>query len=305
VHRYWPLLLTLAALWGASYLFIKVAVDGGLEPAPLMAARALLAAVVLAGYLAATMGARTALRRCLAAWRPCLVIGAVSGAIPFWLVAWGETHIDSSVAAIAQSTVPIFTMLLSWRFLPHERVRTTQIIGVGVGLGGVVALAGLDPTGGWWALAGTLAVVLASLSYGTGNVIGKRNVHDVPGPVLATGTMAVAGLYLLVPALVQFPHETPTPGAIASLLVLALAGTAAAQLVYYRTLRLYGSTRVSLVAYLMPGFALAYGVVLLDEPLTAGSGVGLLLILVGVALGSGSLRRRSGPSFQVEGPVGP
>jgi drug/metabolite transporter (DMT)-like permease len=306
VTRYWPLLLVLAASWGASYLFIKVAVEGGLEPAPLMSARALIAAAVLFGYLAATMGAARAVTELRAAWRPCLAIGAVGAALPFWLVAWGEKHIDSGVASIAQATVPIFTLLLGWRFLPHEHVRGLQIVGVAVGLAGVTVLTGFDPSGGWWAVAGTLAVVLSSLSYASGNVIGKRNVHDTPGPVLATGAMLAAGLYLLVPGLLQLPTETPTAGALASLLALALVGTALAQLVFYRALRLYGSNRVSLVTYLMPGFALVYGAVLLDERITTAAIGGLALILLGVALGSGVLRGRGRrASVEAQHPVAP
>ncbi len=304
--RYWPLLLVLAATWGASYLFIKVAVEGGLEPAPLMAARSLVAAAILFAYLVRSMGVSRAATELRAAWRPCLAIGAVGAALPFWLVAWGETHIDSGVASIAQSTVPIFTLLVGWRFLPHEHVRPAQIAGVGIGVVGVAVLAGVDPSGGWWVVAGTLAVVLSSLSYASGNVIGKRNVHDTPGPVLATGAMLAAGCYLLVPALFQLPRETPTAGAIASLLALAVLGTAVAQLVFYRTLRLYGSHRVSLVAYLMPAFALCYGAILLDERITVGAIAGLALILLGVALGSGALRGRGEQrSVEVERAVSP
>jgi drug/metabolite transporter (DMT)-like permease len=306
VNRYWVLLVVLAASWGASYLFIKVAVEGGLEPAPLMAARALIAACVLFGYLSATMGAARAVGELRAAWRPCLAIGAVGAAVPFWLVAWGEKHIDSGVASIAQATVPIFTLLLGWRFLPHEHVRPLQIGGVGVGLAGVAVLTGVDPSGGWWAVAGTLAVVLSSLAYASGNVIGKRNVHDTPGPVLATGAMLAAGVYLTVPALLQLPAETPTAGAVASLLALALVGTAMAQLVFYRALFLFGSHRISLVTYLMPGFALVYGAVLLDEEITAAALGGLALILLGVALGSGAVRSRGARrSVESQHPVAP
>jgi drug/metabolite transporter (DMT)-like permease len=304
VTRYWPLLLALAATWGASYLFIKVAVDGGLAPSTLMAGRALLAGVVLFGYLTATMGGRRAASRLAAAWRPCAVLGALGAAIPFWLVAWGETHIDSGVASIAQATIPIFVLLLGWRFLPHESVGAAQLAGVALGLVGVAVLAGADPEGGWWSVAGTLAVVLASLSYASGNVIGKLHVHATPGPVLATGSMLAASLYLLVPGLLQLPREAPTAGAIASLLALALVGTAFAQLVFYRALRLYGSHRVSLVTYLMPGFALVYGSVLLDEAVTASTLAGLALILLGVGLGSGSFAR-NGASVEGERPVAP
>ncbi len=290
--RFWPLLFTLAAAWGASYLFIKVAVDGGLEPAPLMAARSLIAACLLFAYLGRVFGVRRATELLRSSWRPALALGAVGAAIPFWLVGWGEQHIDSGIAAIAQSTVPIFTLALSWRFLAHERVRPAQVAGIVVGLAGVAVLTGVDPAGGWWVVAGTLAVVLSSLAYASGNVIGKLHVHDVPGPVLATGAMIASTAYLLIPAVWQWPTEAPTTGAIASLLALAIIGTAAAQLVFYRTLRLYGSNRVSLVAYLMPGFALVYGALLLDEPITSAALGGLALILLGVALGSGTIGMR-------------
>jgi len=268
--------------------------------------RLFVAAALLTAYVAVRLGGGGALRELRAAWKPCLVLGTINAALPMTLVAWGETHIDSGVASIAQSTVPIFTLLVGWRFLPHEHVRPAQVVGVGVGVLGVVVLAGVDPSGGWWAVAGTLAVVLSSLSYASGNVIGKRNVHDTPGPVLATGAMLAAGGYLLVPALFQLPSERPTIGAVASLLGLAVLGTAIAQLVFYRTLRLYGSHRVSLVTYLMPAFALCYGAVLLDERITAAAIAGLALILVGVALGSGALQGRGAqPSAEVERAVSP
>ena len=101
-RSYWPLILVLASAWGASYLFIKVGVEGGFSPGALMAARALLAGVVLFGYLAVIMGSASAISRIRDAWRESLVLGLLNAALPFWLVAWGETHIDSSVAAIAR-----------------------------------------------------------------------------------------------------------------------------------------------------------------------------------------------------------
>jgi drug/metabolite transporter (DMT)-like permease len=291
VNRYWPLLLGLAATWGASYLFIKVAVEE-IEPAPMMAARLLLAGALLGGYLALTLGASRAAAALRAAWRPALVLGVINGALPFWLVAWGEKHVDSGIAAIAQATVPIFALLLGLRLLPHERLEASRVAGVALGLVGVGVLGGLDPAAGLWFVLGTLAVVLASLSYAAGAVVGQLRVHAVPGPVLAAGSMLAGGLVLLPPALAQVPGETPGWRALGALLALTLAGTAAAQLVLYRMLRLFGSRRVTLVTYLLPGFALVYGAVLLDEPVTASALAGLVLILLGVALGSGTVRPR-------------
>ena len=293
MNRYWPLLIVLASVWGASYLFIKVAVDGGFEPAPLMCARATIAAAVLLGYLAITMGARRAASELRDSWRQWLALGAVANALPFWLVAWGEKHVDSGIAAIAQSTVPLFTVLLGLRFLPHEPLSRGQVLGFALGLLGVGVLAGAHPDGGWWAVAGTLAVVLSSLAYATGSVIGQRSVSGTPGPVLAAGAMAGAAVTLVPFAILQAPTSAPDADAILSLLALALLGTAFAQLVLYRMLNLFGARRLSLVTYLMPGFALAYGAVLLDEPITVAALGGLALILAGVALGSGAVRRQA------------
>jgi drug/metabolite transporter (DMT)-like permease len=282
-RSYWPLLLFLAAAWGASYLFIKVAVED-LEPAPMMAIRLLGAGVLLFAFVAFRGQGRDVLR----AWRPALVLGVINGALPFWLIAWGEKHIDSSVAGIAQASVPVFVVVIS--VLLGERFTGSRLAGIGVGLAGVAVLAGFNPRGGWWAVAGTLAVVASSLSYAGGGVYGQRSVKSVPGPVLAAGSMLAGGFVLLPVALFQIPEHAPDLEAAASLAALTLIGTVAAQLVLFRMLQLYGSARMSLVTYLMPAFALVYGALLLDEPVTAAAIGGLALILAGVALGSGAMR---------------
>ena len=295
MNRYWPLLLLLASVWGASYLFIKVAVDGGFEPAPLMCTRAAIGAAILFWYLARTMGRGRAVAELRASWRQWSVLGLVGTAVPFWLVAWGETHVDSGVAAVAQSTVPLFTVVLGLRFLPHEPLTRGRVLGLLLGLAGVAVLAGGHPSGGWWAGVGTLAVVLSSLAYASGGVIGQRSMSRTPGPVLATGAMLGAALSLLPLALAEAPATHPDRDAILSLLALAVLGTAFAQLVMYRLIDLVGARKMSLVTYLMPAFALVYGAVLLDEAVTAPVLGGLAMILAGVALGSGTIgaaRRR-------------
>jgi drug/metabolite transporter (DMT)-like permease len=287
------MLALLAAIWGASYLFIKLAVED-IEPAPMMAARTLVAGAVLASYLVVTLGRERTVQELRASWRPALVLGAVNAAIPFWLVGWGEKHIDSSVAGIAQSTVPIFTFLVAARFVPGEHVGLLRVLGIALGFLGVAVLAGLDPRGGWWAIAGTLAVVLSSLSYAFGSAYGQLRVRTVSGPVLATGSMLAGGVILLPLALFQLPDTAPDAATVASLAALTLLGTAFAQLVLFRMLRLYGSRRLSLVTYLMPGFAVVYGALILDEPVTVAILGGLALILAGVALASGAnLRTRA------------
>lgn len=280
----------LAAVWGASYLFIKVAVEDGIEPAPMMFVRTGIAALLLLPYVFARRGAARGARELAGAWRAGLVLGVLNAAVPFTLIAWGEQHVDSGVAAIANATVPLFVLLLALRFRPSERPDAGRLAGVLVGLVGVAVLAGGQPHGGWWAVAGTLAVVVASLSYAASQLYGAARTAETAGPVLATASMLGAALVLLPVAVLQAPDALPGWKALASIAALTVLGTAAAQLILFGMLALYGSARTALVTYLMPPTALVYGVVLLDEPLSVAALVGLLLILPGVALGSGALR---------------
>jgi drug/metabolite transporter (DMT)-like permease len=214
----------------------------------------------------------------------------LNAAVPFWLIAWGEQHIDSGLAAVVQASVPIFNALILLRVIPHERLSRTRALGLAIGIVGVAVVTGIHPSGGWWAIAGALAVVASSLSYAGAGVYGQLAVSGTAGPVLATGSMLVGGLILLPFALFQLPASTPDLEATASLLALTLLGTAFAQLVLFRMLALHGSARLSLVTYLMPGFALVYGALILDEELTLWTLGGLVLILGGVALASGAVR---------------
>jgi drug/metabolite transporter (DMT)-like permease len=286
VRSYWPLILLLAAMWGATYLFIKVAVED-IPPAAMTEIRVLLAGLLLLGYLVVRMGAARAVRELRAAWVPAVVLGVINAAVPMGLVAWGETHIDSSVAGIAQSTVPLFTFILAAKFLPHEPVGLARIAGVALGLLGVALLAGFPSEGGWWVVAGTLAVVLSSLSYACGGIYGQLQVRDVPGPVLATGNMLAAAVVLLPLTILEPPTEMPGTTALAGLVGLILFPTFAGQLILFRVLRLHGSRKLSIVTYLMPAFALVYGAILLDEPVTTAMIAGFGLIAVGAALASG------------------
>jgi len=291
VNRYWPSLILLAAIWGASYLFIKVAVDE-IAPAPMMAVRTLLAAAVLIGYVVWRFGRERAAAELRAAWRHCLVLGVLNAALPFWLIAWGEQHIDSGLAAVVQSSVPIFNALLVLRFLPHERLNRTRAFGLAIGIAGVAVVAGIHPEGGGLAVAGALAVVVSSISYASAGVYGQLAVSGTAGPVLAAGSMLAGGLILTPVAAFQLPTEVPSLEATASVLALSLLGTAVAQLILFRMLAQHGSSRLSLVTYLMPGFALVYGALLLDEQITPAILGGLALILGGVAIASGKARLR-------------
>jgi drug/metabolite transporter (DMT)-like permease len=283
-RRYAFLLVALGAIWGSSYLFIKVGVRD-LSPAALIELRLLCAAPPLLVFAAQRYGWAAIAR----AWRPGIVLGAVNAAIPFTLIAWGEKHVDSGVAAVANSSVPIFVAVLAVWFVPSERSTGLRLVGVSLGLVGVAVLAGVHPAGGWAGAAGTGAIVLASVAYAAGNLYAGRRM-SVGGPVLAAGSMTWALVLLLPFALVSLPAQTPGWKSIGSGVALGLLGTAVAQILSYRMIRLYGSSRSVLVAYMLPAFALAYGALFLSEPLSWQKLVGLALILGGVGLGAGPTR---------------
>jgi len=296
MSRSYALLIgSLAAIWGASYLFIKVAVRD-FPPAAMIELRLGVAGILLALFLGARIGWRNALRELRGAGWAGFAIGIVNGAIPFTLIAWGEKHIDSGIAAVANASVPIFNAVLVPWLLPAERLSTRRLVGVLVGIVGVVVLALAQPTVNWWFVAGTAAVVVASISYAFGGILAQLSLSNARGPTLAAASMLGGAVALLPLALLDLPDHTPGWKPVASLAALTLAGTALAQLILFRAIRLHGSARVSLVTYLMPPAALLYGAILLDEPITAASLGGLALIMLGVGLGSGAVifaRRRA------------
>jgi drug/metabolite transporter (DMT)-like permease len=288
-RRYALFLFVLGAIWGSSYLFIKVGVRD-LSPPVLIEIRLLCATPLLVAFAVRRYG-WTALR---AAWREGLVLGVLNAAVPFTLIAWGERYVDSGVAAVANSSVPIWLAIFAFWFVPSERSTGVRAVGVGLGLAGVAILAGVHPAGGWKGAAGTGAIIVASISYAAANLYAGRRM-SVGGPVLAAASMSVALVVLVPLALASLPAHAPGWKSVGSGVVLGLLGTALAQVLAYRMISIYGSSRAVLVAYMLPAFALLYGAVFLSEAITLQKLGGLLLILGGVALGSGVLNaRRSG-----------
>jgi drug/metabolite transporter (DMT)-like permease len=289
IRGYVPLLLVVAAIWGSSFMFIKVAVEE-IEPAAMIWIRLILAALVLVPLLFAQLGVRPALAGLRAGAWGLAFLGLANSAVPFTLIAWGEKHIDSSIAAIANAPVPIFVALIALKFRPSERVTGLRLVGIFLGFLGVAVLTGLHPEGGWWVVAGTLAVVAAAVLYAISNVFAASRFSTVSPYVVVTGS-SVTGAIMLTPiALFQLPSEMPSAKATGSVVALGVLGTAIALLFFYRMLNRYGASRAALVTYLIPPVAMVYGVGLLGEPVTANAIAGLVLILGGVALGSGVFR---------------
>ena len=277
-RRAWLLMALLAGLWGASYLFIKVALEDGLAPLFIVFARLALGAIVLVP-LALRAGALRPLRGLTG---PIAFMALVQVVVPFVLITYGERHIASSLTGILVSAAPIFTALIAVRYDDEERPHGIAIAGVVMGIVGVVALFGVDLSGDGAALAGGLMVLLASVGYAVGSLYLKHRLPGVPAVGIAASTLVVGAL-VLAPATLPFalPAHAPSLAAAGSMLVLGAGGTGIAFAIYYTLIAEIGPGRASLVAYIAPGFAVLYGVSLLGEPLTAGALLGLVLILAG------------------------
>jgi drug/metabolite transporter (DMT)-like permease len=273
--RGWILFAAISVVWGVPYLFIKLAVDDGLSPGFVAWSRVALAALILLPIAVRT----GALRGLPLRWLAAFALFEIT--IPFPLIAFGEQRVSSSLAAILIATVPLVIAFLALRFDRGEQPTRTRFLGMLVGLGGVVALVGIDIGGRGSELLGAAAVLGAAFGYACGPLIAKRHLTAVDplGPV--AGALGIASILLLPFALLGAPTETPTGQAIASVVVLGLVCTALAFLVFFRLIAEVGPSRASIITYVNPVVALALGVAILDEHLTTGAVAGLLLILAG------------------------
>jgi drug/metabolite transporter (DMT)-like permease len=293
MRRYVPLLVLLALIWGASFLFIK---EGLRDFSPVVVAwgRLAIAAVLLAVFLVVQTGARAAVAEVRRAGLEVVPLGVVQNALPFVLISWGETHIDSGVAAIGNASVPIFVALLAFRYARGERSTGARLAGVVLGIVGVAVLAGVNPRGGWLGAVGTLAVIAASFLYGVGGLWIQRLLRRTRPLPLTVASLGSGALLLMPFALFSLPGHAPGGRALLSVIALGVFGTAVAMVLYFSIIAMAGSAKAALVTYLQPVFAVIYGVVLLSEPFRWPELVGMVLILGGVAFGSGTVavRRR-------------
>ena len=287
-HRNLAMLIGLALIWGASFLFIKVAVRE-LTPATLIVGRLGLAALTLAVLVPFVVGSRETTRQLRENWVWLVVVALVNTAIPFWLLSWGETRIDSGLASIIQASVPIFNALIAFIAFREVRVTGIRLLGVGVGFVGVALLVGAQPEG---KVLGALAVVGMAFCYGVGGLLSGRYLKPAQPIVVSFASTAIATLVWLPVGVAQAPAHLPGWKTIGSVLALGIPGTALAYLLFFGLITGAGAAYASLVTYLIPPIALAYGAVFLDERFGAAAFGGLALILAGVALGTGAVRLR-------------
>ena len=271
------LFAAVSILWGIPYLLIKIGVDGGITPVTLSWGRMVLGGAVLLG-LAARSGALGQLR---GHWRGLLTYSVVELAIPFPLIATGERHIASSLAAIVIATVPLLVALLALKVDRAEQVTGRRLAGLCVGLLGVALLVGVSATGSVTTLLSVGAVFLAAIGYAGGPLIFKRYLSDVDPRASMGTTLALAALILTPLAISDWPTRSPTAGALSALVGLALLCSALAFVLMAKLIGEIGASRAVVVTYVNPVIALILGVVFLSERPGIGSLVGLALILVG------------------------
>ncbi|HEY0276631.1 MAG TPA: DMT family transporter [Solirubrobacterales bacterium] len=276
-RRAWGAFAAVSVLWGIPYLFIKIADDGGMPPLVLAWGRVSLGAVILL-LVAWRAGTLSGLR---GRGRWLLAFAVLEIAIPFPLIAAGETKVASSTAAIVIAAVPLIVSLLVLRFEPSERVTGRRLIGLLVGFAGVAALVGVDISGDGGELLGVGAVLIAACGYASAPLILKRHLIDLDPTAVMAACLTIAAAILTPFAIVDWPTAAPTAGAFAAVAVLGFVCTALALVLMAILIAAAGPARASVITYINPVIALGLGIVFLGESPGAGSLIGLVLILVG------------------------
>lgn len=269
----------LSALWGGSYLFIRIA-SPALGPLVLAEARVSLSALALLLYAAATRRMPDLLSR----WRQYLIVGAINSAIPFVLIMAAELHLTASFAAILNATSPLFGAVVTTAWL-GEPLTARKVAGLVLGLFGVTVLVG------WSALPLTTVVflsvaasLLAAFSYAIGGAYTKKRAPGAPPLGLAIGSQLGASLVLLPLVPVAMPSAWPSGAVVLAVLALALLSTAVAYLLYFQLIVNVGPTKALMVTFLAPVFGVAWGALFLREPVAPNMVAGTAIVLIGAAL---------------------
>ncbi len=283
----WLMLACLTVLWGSAFMLNEIAL-ASYPPAVLVGGRLLIATVVLVAF---ALARGSAVPRGL--WIPMGIMAVLGNYLPFQLVAWGQQHIDSSLAGVLMAGTPVFVLVLAHFFLPGNRLTLFKSAGVLLGLVGVLFVIGPNSIGGLGdgaALLGALAVLLATLSYACNGVYAGRLPETDPLG-LAVG-MSLISTMLCVPQLATSVNDivSPTPQAALALLALGVLASGIATIIYFKLVRGPGPAFVSQVAYFMPVWAVFAGAVFLGENIQTSVYIGLGLILSGIAVSEGGPR---------------
>jgi drug/metabolite transporter (DMT)-like permease len=288
----WTAFAAVSVLWGVPYMLIKVAVDDGVPPVFLAWVRIVIGAAVLLG-LAWRAGT---LKTLAGRWKWLAVFALVEITLPFPLIAAGEQHVSSSLAAILIAATPLFVAVLALRFDDTERANGTRLAGLVIGLIGVVALVGIDVAGRADELFGATMIIIAAVCYAIGPMILKRHLADLDPVAAMGGTLALAAAYLTLPALLDPPAHMPSAEGVGALVALGFLATALGLYLFFTLIAEVGAGRAVVITYVNPVIAVALGMLVLGERPGAGSALGLVLILVGSWLSTrpANVRRADG-----------
>lgn len=280
--RQWSLIVLTAALFGSSFFFIKVAV-ADLPPMTIAAGRAFVAALVI-GAVATRLG--VGMPPPGPAWRPLAVVGLLTAIIPYAFIAAGQTRIDSSLGAILFASIPLFSVFLSWAFLPDESLTPERVAGALIGLGGVVAVIGTPLLAGLTdQLAGACATLIAAASYAAGAVYARRQIRWPPLVMAAGQVIVAAPVLILIAAISDAPWSLdPLPASLIALVAVGVVSTAIPVILFFRLVREIGATRTSILTFFIPVLAVIPGTLILGERPSAFAYAGLALILTGAIL---------------------
>ncbi len=291
--REFSLLLLLGILWGIPYALTKISL-GSIPPVTLVAARVSLAAVTL-WFVVMVTGRRFSQRWAFVG--RLFIQAAIACVIPYTLIAFGQQSVNSALAAILNSTTPLFVCLISLAITHHEPITFERLSGITIGLGGVILIAGTSALAGLGGeIIGQSAIILATFSSAV-SVIHGRRFADVAPEVAAAGMLTCAAA-ILVPLcfLVEAPMQVvPSLASLAALVVNAIVATAFGFVVYFRLIRTIGSMATASVGYLKLGVGVLVGWVLMGEALTWTLALGLLAILLGVAAINENISMSSSP----------
>lgn len=287
----WALLMLLSVIWGASFLFIEMALVV-MGPVSLVFFRVLIGALTLFFYLRL---AKISLPKSLKFWAPVTLMGALNNAIPFSLIAYGQLFITGGMASIINANTAFFGVVVAALFIADERLSWSRFLGVLIGISGVVIVAGpaellaLDFTS-----IGQLAVILATLSYAFASVWGKLRLQGYHGAVTAFGMMATASLLLLPVMLIKegVPHFALDGTMIIVAIGLGVIGTAGAYLLYFKILALAGASNLMLVTIIVPVFAVLLDGLVLAQYLPVEALIGFVVIAIGLAVMDGRLGQK-------------
>jgi drug/metabolite transporter (DMT)-like permease len=276
--KHWVVFILLGAIWSASFLWIKIAVQE-VGPFTLVGFRVLFGALTV---LLATLFTRTQWPRDRTTWITYIILGLTSVAIPFILISWGEKTIDSAVASILNATTPLFTIFLAHYALRDDRMTVQKMLGLLVGFGGVVVLLSknLQP-GAHNSILGQVAVIVASFFYAGSTVFARAKTEHVPGLVRGGAPLLTASvvMWALIPAVERPFHLPALPLTWVALLWLGVLGSGLALVLWYYLLHEIGPTRTTLVSYIFPLGGVILGVLFLREELTWQLFLGALLIV--------------------------